>query len=136
LDGPCPHCRPEKPARQALTVAGYSAYNYSMVEEVIRGASARSDGASRPTCPSCSGPTIRYGKTAAGRQRYRCRGCRRTTTEAAPRSPMGAALLERRISHAVESAFSRSYLRILRCGPALGGVRRAGGWVGGTWWSA
>ncbi len=69
-------------------MAVYSAYNYWMVEEVNRGVGGRSDGAFRPTCPSCSGPTIRYGKTAAGRQRYRCRSCLRTTTEASPRSPI------------------------------------------------
>ena len=34
-----------------------------------------------PVCPVCACPMIRHGKTAAGRQRYRCKPCARTDTK-------------------------------------------------------
>ena len=33
---------------------------------------------SRPTCPGCSAPAVRWGRDSAGHQRYRCQACRKT----------------------------------------------------------
>lgn len=39
-------------------------------------------------CPYCQAETIRYGRTAAGHQRHRCKACGRTVTESPEPSPI------------------------------------------------